>query len=206
MSASSVSAVVFDVGNVLVHWDIRQLYASLISDPAALDYFCDTVVTPDWHFQHDAGASLADTIPARVAQFPQYQKLIEAYEPLWMRSIGPMIDGMDETVRALDAAKIPLYAITNFSIDLWPRFVAATPLISLFRDVVVSGAHKIVKPNAAIYALALQRFGLQQNTALFVDDREENISAACTNGFVGHHFVSAENLRADLIALGLLAR
>ncbi len=150
LTSNRVCAVVFDVGNVLVHWDIRKLYAGLIPDLAELEYFCRDVITPDWHFQHDAGASLADTIPARVAEFPQYQKLIEAYEPLWMRSIGPMLEGMEEIVSALDTAKIPLFAITNFSIELWPRFVAATPLISRFRDVIVSGAHNIVKPDAAI--------------------------------------------------------
>ncbi len=205
MGKRAVSAVVFDVGNVLVHWDIRLLYAKLIPDPLALDDFCAHVVTPDWHFHHDAGAALADTVPALVARHPDHRDLIEAYEPRWMDTIGPAVDGMTALVRELDAAQVPLYAITNFSIELWPRFVAATPVIQAFRDVIVSGAHKIVKPDPAIYALALDRFGLQPGQAIFIDDRQENIIAAEDNGFVGHHFTNAERLRPELIALGLLS-
>ena len=50
-----VEAVVFDVGRVLVQWDLRALFAKLIEDSQALDWFCSNVVTEDWHFEHDAG-------------------------------------------------------------------------------------------------------------------------------------------------------
>lgn len=205
MGAHRVSAVVFDVGNVLVHWDIRRLYARLIHDPVALEHFCSSILTPDWHFHHDAGASLRDTIPALVAKHPEYRELIEAYEPRWMDTVGPDVAGMAALVDDLDAAGVPLFAITNFSIELWPRFVAVTPMISRFRDVIVSGAHKIVKPDPAIYHLARDRFGLLPDQAIFIDDRLENITAARANGFAGHHFSDAGTLRRALVALGLLA-
>jgi 2-haloacid dehalogenase len=205
LGLSRITSVVFDVGNVLVHWDIRKLYASSFDSQAAVDRFCAEVVTPEWHFQHDAGAPLSETIPALVQRYPEHRKLIEAYEPRWMETVGPVVDGMDDLLAELEAANIPLFAITNFSIELWPRFVAATPFISKFRDVIVSGAHKIVKPDPAIYKLALQRFKMAENQAIFIDDRIENITAATENGFAGHHFQTAEKLRADLVSLGLLA-
>lgn len=204
MAASGVTSVVFDVGNVLVHWDIRKLYASSFDNQADVDRFCHEVVTPEWHFQHDAGASLSDTIPALVQRFPEHRERIEAYEPRWMETVGPVVAGMDKLIAELDDANIPMFAITNFSIELWPRFVAATPIISKFRDVIVSGAHKIVKPDPAIYKLALQRFGIAENQAVFIDDRIENITAATRSGFVGHHFETAEKLRAELVLLGVL--
>src|SRR3546814_13743922 len=55
--AVSISAVIFDVGNVLYDWDPRFLYERLIDDEQALDTFLRDVVTPEWHFQHDAGRS-----------------------------------------------------------------------------------------------------------------------------------------------------
>jgi 2-haloacid dehalogenase len=199
-----ITSVVFDVGNVLVHWDIRKLYASSFDSQAATDQFCAEVVTPEWHFHHDAGASLSETIPALVQRYPEHRKLIEAYEPRWMETVGPIVDGMDDLLAELDAASIPMFAITNFSIELWPRFVAATPMISKFRDVIVSGAHKLVKPDPAIYRLALQRFRIAENQAVFIDDRIENVTAATQCGFVGHHFRNVEKLRAELVLLGVL--
>ena len=73
-----------------------------------------------------------------------------------------------------------------------------------FRDIVVSGDEKLIKPDPAIYTLALARFGLAPGEGIFVDDRLENIESAHANGFVGHHLTDAAKLRADLEGLGLL--
>ena len=71
-----LSAVVFDVGRVLVEWDLRLLYAKLIDDQAELDWFLSHVVTEEWHAQHDAGRDLAEMVAERSAQYPAYAPLI----------------------------------------------------------------------------------------------------------------------------------
>lgn len=58
---ADIAAVIFDVGNVLYHWNPRILYERLIDDDRALDAFLRDVVTPEWHFQHDAGRPFAET-------------------------------------------------------------------------------------------------------------------------------------------------
>jgi 2-haloacid dehalogenase len=193
-------SVIFDVGNVLVHWDIRLLYAPLIADPVELDYFVSHVITPEWHFAHDAGENLRDTIPARVAEFPKYRDLIEAYDPRWLESVGPAVEGVAEIVAKLDAQGVALFAITNFSAELWPRFVPTAPVLRYFRDVFVSGVHKMVKPDPIIYQTALKRFGISAENALFVDDRQENVDGAIACGLQGHLFKDALKLRADLVS------
>jgi 2-haloacid dehalogenase len=57
---TKITTVVFDVGKVLFEWDLRHLFAKLIADKAELEYFVTHVVTPEWHFQHDAGRPLAE--------------------------------------------------------------------------------------------------------------------------------------------------
>jgi 2-haloacid dehalogenase len=190
--------VVFDVGHVLVDWDIRYLYEKLIADPVQLDWFLAHVVTPDWHFEHDAGRDAADTTAELVAKFPAQQWLIEAYVPRWLETIGRPIAGMYEIVTQLHARGTPLFAITNFSHEFWPRFAPLFPVTKLFRDVVVSGVEKVVKPDKQIYQIALARFGLAAGEALFIDDRADNIRGAEANGFIGHHFQNAPTLRAFL--------
>jgi 2-haloacid dehalogenase len=68
----------------------------------------------------------------------------------------------------------------------------------------VSGNEKLVEPDAAIYQLALRRFGLSNREGMFVDDRPENVEAAERNGFAGHVFVDVPILRAALVENGLL--
>jgi 2-haloacid dehalogenase len=198
-------AVVFDVGHVLVDWDIRYLYEKLIADPAQLDWFLAHVVTKAWHFEHDAGRDAADTVPELVARYPEHQALIEAYVPRWLETVGRPIAGMFDLVETLHARAVPLFAITNFSHEFWPRFAALHPVTQRFCDVVVSGQEKLMKPDPRIYAIALQRFGLKAGEALFIDDRLDNVQAAMEAGFLGHHFKGVDPLRQSLKVLGLLA-
>jgi 2-haloacid dehalogenase len=108
-------------------------------------------------------------------------------------------------VDALDARGVPLFAITNFSADFWPPFHARErAFFDRFRDIVVSGEVKLLKPDPAIYHLALERFRLDPRQALFVDDRAINVRAAEAIGMHGHLFIDAEGLRARLEAAGLI--
>jgi 2-haloacid dehalogenase len=197
-------AVVFDVGNVLYGWDIRALYARLIDDPARLDWFCREVVTPEWHFQHDAGRPFADTSAELIARFPAEADLIRQFGPRFGETITGEVPGMAAIVEALHARGVPMFAITNFSAEFWPAFRSTARLLDPVQQVIVSGAEQLVKPDPAIYALALRRFGLAPGEALFVDDRADNIAASEENGFVGHLFEDAAGLATKLHSLGLL--
>lgn len=199
------AAVVFDIGHVLFDWDVRLLYAKLIDDAATLDAFVRDVVTMEWHAQHDAGRRFAETSAELTARFPHHRELIAAYGPRFAETIPGPIAGVHEIVAELDAAEVPLFSITNFSGEFFPPFRAANAvLFDRFRDIVVSGDERMVKPDPAIYALALSRFALRPGEALFIDDRIENVEAAVRAGFVGHHFRDAATLRADLERLALL--
>jgi 2-haloacid dehalogenase len=200
-----VRAVVFDVGNVLYHWKPRALYERLIKSDQALDAFLAEVVTPEWHFQHDAGRDFAETSAELIAQFPQHRDLILAWAERFDETITGPVNGMGELVAELDAAGIPVFGITNFSHEFWPPFRAKeAKLFDRFRDIIVSGDEKLVKPDPAIYALALKRFGLSEGEGFFIDDSLPNVLSARENGFVAHHFVCVEGVRAELRALGIL--
>lgn len=198
-------AVVFDVGNVLVDWQPDLLYRSLIPDAATRARFLAEVATKDWHFQHDAGRPFAETSAELTAAHPHFAEAIAAWGPRFHEQVAPM-PGMAALVADLDALGVPLYAITNFSHEFWPRFVADhRPIFDRFAGIVVSGEERLVKPDAAIYRLALDRFGLAAGEALFVDDREDNIAGAAAVGMATHLFTSAAHLRAALLDYRLLA-
>ena len=198
-------AVIFDVGKVLFDWEPRYLYERLIGDDRALEAFLADVVTKDWHFQHDAGRPFAETSAELAALHPQHAALIAAWGPRFNETIGDPIPGMAEIVAELDAAGVPLFAITNFSGEFWRPFRdREAAIFDRFRDIVVSGDERLVKPDPAIYHLALDRFGLQPGEAVFIDDRADNVAAANDVGMHGLHFVDAPTLRGQLNALGLL--
>ncbi len=136
---------------------------------------------------------------------PQHADLIALWGPRFVDSIGAAVVGMHEIVHELDAAGVPLFAITNFSHEFWPPFRAReAELFDRFRDVVVSGEEKLVKPDAAIYRLALDRFRLQPEKAVFVDDNAANVAGAAAVGMHAVLFTDAAAFRAQLVEHGLL--
>ena len=202
---SRPAAVVFDVGNVLYDWNPRFLYERLIEDDRALDAFLRDVATKEWHFQHDEGRPFAETSAELSAEYPEHAEMIALWGPRFSETIPGMLPGMAELVAEIDSAGVPLFAITNFSGEFWRPFRdREAAIFDRFRDIVVSGDERLVKPDPAIYHLALDRFGLQPGEAVFVDDRADNVAGANGVGMHGLHFVDAPTLRGQLNALGLL--
>lgn len=198
-------AVIFDVGRVLYDWDPRYLYRRLIDDDRALAAFVEQVVTLEWHFQHDAGRDFAATSAELIALHPHHAELIAAWGPRFLESIGDPVPGMAAIVEGLDSAGVPLFAITNFSHEFWPPFrTREAALFDRFRNIVVSGDERLVKPDPAIYRLALDRFGLAGPDAVFVDDNPANIAAAAAMGIHAVLFTDAASFRGELVRLGLL--
>ncbi|GGO98574.1 HAD family hydrolase [Stakelama pacifica] len=203
--AGRAKAVIFDIGNVLFHWDPRYLYERLIDDDRALDAFVRDVVTQEWHFQHDAGRDFAETSAELAALYPQHADLIAAWGPRFNESISGPVPGMHEIVAELDSAGVPIFGITNFSHEFWPPFRAEwESVFAPFRDVVVSGEERLVKPDPAIYRLALDRFGLEPQDAVFVDDNPNNVAAAAALGIDAVQFTDAAAFRAKLVEARLL--
>jgi len=200
-----VSAVVFDVGRVLYHWDIRHLYAKLIPDAERLDWFRGHVVSEQWHGQHDAGRPLAEMIAERCAEFPAEAELIGLYHSRWLETVPGPVAGSHEIVRTLAAGGMPLFAITNFGADTWAMFRPGESLFDLFSDIVVSGHEMLAKPDAAIFELAASRFGHAPADMLFIDDNRANIESAAALGWQVHLFASAQKLAEDLRERGLIA-
>ena len=198
-------AVIFDVGNVLFPWNPRSLYERLIDDDRALDAFMANVLTMAWHTELDRGRPFAEASAELAAAHPEHADLIAAWGPRFNETLGPPIPGIAEILRDLDSRGVPLFAITNFPGAFFRAFAPLHPdIFGRFRDIVVSGDEKLIKPDPAIYALALRRFGLEGPDAVFVDDREENVVAADDAGMRGLLFTDAAKLRGELEALGLL--
>ena len=197
--------VVFDVGRVLFEWDLKVLFARLIDEPDQLDWFLTHVVTEQWHFQADAGRSLAEMVAERQAQFPEHAQLIEAYRDRFNETVDRPIEGTHALVRRLHAAGVPLYALTNFGAEFWAVSRRGWSIFDLFDDIVVSGEEGVAKPDPAIFAIAEERFGRGPEELFFTDDNPANVAAARARGWHAHLFDGAAGLEAELVRLGLLA-
>jgi HAD superfamily hydrolase (TIGR01509 family) len=62
---------------------------------------------------------------------------------------------------------------------------------------------RMAKPDEAIYRHVLKQLGTRPEETLFIDDKQVNIDAAHAVGMKGVLFTNVDQLRVDLIALGL---
>ncbi len=196
-------AVIFDVGSVLIHWDIRLVYRDLLPDTAAIDAFLAETGWYAWNLELDRGGCWDEAVEALSTRFPHRRALIEAAHECWHVSVPGAIDGTVEILHSLQDAGTPIYAITNFSVEKWAETQDRFPFLQThFRDVVVSAEERLVKPDPAIYRLCLERNGLAPRDCIFIDDLPHNIAAAGALGIDAILFTDADTLRSDLSERG----
>ena len=198
------TAVVFDVGNVLFHWDLALLFDTVIADSARREHFLGEVLTYEVHTRHDAGEDIDVLVDELLRAWPDYAEEIAAYRNRFNESIGGRVAGVHELVLRLADKGVPLFALTNFGTFFWDGFYPTEPVFAYFADIVVSGREKLAKPDPAIYRLSQNRFGRAAGELLFIDDRADNIEAAKACGWHGHLFTDAASLERDLRDRGLL--
>ena len=190
-------AVIFDVGNVLYGWDPDSFLVRQIADDEARMRFIEDIDLWGWHDTLDGGRPFAEAAAELSEKFPDYAHLISAWGERFGETISDPVPGVHAIIEELDAKGVPLFAITNFSADFWPPFhEKERAFFRRFRDIVVSGEEKLLKPDPAIYYLALDRFGLKPAEALFIDDRLINVEGAQAIGMQAHLFTTAADLRA----------
>jgi len=179
---------VFDVGNILIRWDQRNLYQKIFGDRRQMEHFLAEVCTNAWNLEQDRGRSWADGEREAIARHPEFEAEIRAFRARWWETLhGPIA----EHVALLDALQrngVPTYAITNFAADTFEETCAAFPFMQRFNGVICSGREGVCKPNPAIYRLLLERFGLNAGDCVFIDDSAANIAAADALGFHTIHY------------------
>ena len=203
MSGATPRIVVFDIGNVLVRWDMRNLFAKVIDDADRLDWFLANVCTMRWHGGLDAGATYAEVIGDLSARFPEHAETIALYDARWQETIAGAIEGSVEILERLREAGVPVYAITNFPAEKFDETCVRFPFLAGFEGVIVSERERVVKPDPAIFRLFLERFGLAAGDCVFIDDNPANVAAAQGAGMVALRFEAPESLAAGLRRLGL---
>ena len=205
MTDSSVQAVVFDLGGVLIDWDPRYLYRHIFDSEEEMEAFLSTVCTPEWNAELDRGRSFEEMVELLCSEHPERRDHIEAYHLRWDEMLGESFEGSVRILRDLHSAGYPLYALTNWSAQTFHIARERYGFLSLFEQIVVSGEAGLVKPDPRIYDLLVERTGLDPCRTVFVDDRAENVRAAKKRGFTGVLFQEPGQLRRDLTGLGLLA-
>lgn len=202
--ASDITAVVFDLGGVLIDWNPRYLYRKFFgTDEAAMERFLAEVCSPEWNARLDAGRPFAEGVAELVARYPDQAELITAWQARWSEMLGGAFADTVEIVAELRGAGIRTYALSNWSAETFVQTRPRFPFLDAMDGILISGEIGVGKPDPAIFREFLTRFGLAAENTVFVDDWDRNVEAASALGMATVHFRDAAQLRSELRRLGV---
>ena len=196
--------VVFDIGNVLLRWNPRNLYRKTFDDEARMERFLATALAMDFVAHTDTAPDFAAAVEARAKAFPEFAAELRLFHERWIETLGGPIDENVALLRRLKSAGRPVHALSNFATD---KFALARDSNRLSERVRRRGDLRPCRRREARGAHLrdpVRARGATPEDLLFIDDSPANVRAAEALGMAAIHFRPGVDLERELAARGAL--
>ena len=198
--------IVFDLGGVLIDWNPRHLYRKLFDDDAAMERFLEEVCHGAWNLEQDRGRTVRRRDRGGGAAPPGPARHDRGLPHALGRDAGGCDRGQRRDPRgaggqrATSCTRSPTGRRRRFRsrARALPSSIASRPSWSRAHE-------RLVKPDARIFQLLLERITHPAQRCVYIDDSPPNVAAAAALGFDAIHFTAPSQLRAALAERGLLA-
>jgi 2-haloacid dehalogenase len=198
-----VTVIVFDIGNVLLRWNPRNLYRKVFQATPQMEWFLANICDTPWNEAQDLGRKWIDAIAERIALFPQWESEIRAYDERWVEMLDGEITENVCLLKQLKSAGMRTFAITNFSTEKLELAKAQFRFFEHFDGMLVSGDVGLIKPDPRIFRLLLERYRLTAANCLFIDDSITNVAVARDLGMKAIHYQESLDLTVALQEHGI---
>ena len=193
--------IVFDLGGVLFARDKRKC------SPEIMEFFgfLRTPRMPRFWEEYDRGTSTFDEVVDELCRMTGRSREVCVGAMHEAIDLQEPVAATERLVGELKAAGYRLYVLSNMSRE-FIDFLRQTEIYRSFDGEVVSCEEHVVKPEARIYEILLDRYGLKPDETIFIDDRRSNLEAAARFGIATFHFgdptESCGHLREMLLPSG----
>ena len=188
---------IFDFGKVLVGYDPHRVYDAYFGDKEKAEWFINNVITEEWMRRLDIGEDFQLCVREQQAQHPDYAEAIGMYDTHYQEMIPGEIEGMRELLCRFKDGGSRLYGLSNWSYKVY-EVIRKYPIFSLLDGMVISSDVHLLKPDSRIYQCLMEKYGLQNEDCVFIDDRKDNVEAAQKLKMQGIVFEDALQLRLKL--------
>ncbi|WP_336960102.1 HAD family phosphatase [Chryseobacterium contaminans] len=199
-----IKNIIFDFGGVLMDWNPRYFFKDYFNDDEKMEYFLKNIAQDEWNIEQDRGRSLVEGTEIQVKKFPEWEKEIRAYYDNWTVMLKSDIPQNVDVLRQLKKTDYQLFGLTNWSEETFPYALENYDFFQLFDGkIVVSGTEKLIKPDPKIWYVLLERYNIQAEESVFIDDNAKNIEMAQSLGFNTIHVQPDTDLKQELAHLGI---
>ena len=168
----------FDLGGIFFDWDPNYFFKDIFDTEQERKYFLTNVCSDEWNIKQDAGRTIREAEHELIPRFPHYEKEIKMYYSNHRRMIRGTFNLSIKVLEILKKLNYECYVLSNWSAETFVGMTNDYPFLKLFNGLLISGEDKLIKPDSAIYELAINRFNLNPRETIFIDDKLENIQAA----------------------------
>ena len=200
---TEIKNIVFDLGNVLLKYDPKSYLESLGYDAETVSDLMKLIFHGiEWRLADQGLLSNDQLIEIYLLKAPQYSFEINYVMENWYRHMVLLEESKDFFLAILDKG-FNVYILSNYPeykfMDMWER----TPVLSKAHGSVISYQIKLTKPSKEIYTHLLEKYDLNPDETLFLDDLQENINGAKKAGIHGIRFRNVAQVKHDLKAFGI---
>ena len=171
--------IVFDLGNVLVKFDSNELIYSFFNEKQeeVKSFYFDSL----WD-EYDQGLySVEEMIEKGVKQFPELELSIKKLMYHWTEFVIPLKDNV-AYIKDLRRFGYKVYILSNIPEDD-TKYLRSLGVFDNIDGGVFSYEYKKIKPDPEIFHILLKKYNLKASECLLLDDRKDNVVAACNLGF-----------------------
>jgi len=193
-----VKKFLFDLGNVFFDWNPERILKPIFNDDERMNFFINNISFPLLDTRCDAGITIEVAVNDAIKKFPEFEKEIKLYYPNHGNMVGGFFQKTVDVFYKIKELNYPCFVLSNWSAETYEGMEETYPFLKDFDGKIISGRDFLIKPDPAIYELAISRFNLIPEETLFIDDRLDNIEAAQNLNFQTIHLTNP-SLIQDLI-------
>ena len=198
-----IKNIIFDFGKVLVDFDPYYMTKQYFNNEEEIKLVSNIIFDRLYWDKLDKGGITDAEIKNDVKQRLPVNLIDNAFLAYdnWYRNL-PEINGMREIVTELKSKGYKLYLLSNISkqfVENYAKVESIVSLFELFDGLVFSGPIEMVKPNKDIFEYLLNKFSINAEESVFIDDNVSNINGAKKVGINTYLFDgNSKNLRKYL--------
>ena len=174
----TVKKFLFDLGNVFFDWNPERILKPIFNNDERMNFFINNISFPLLDTRCDAGITIEVAVNDAIKKFPEFEKEIKLYYPNHRNMVGGFFQKTVDVFYKIKELNYPCFVLSNWSAETYEGMEETYPFLKDFDGKIISGRDFLIKPDPAIYELAISRFDLIPQETLFIDDRLDNIEAA----------------------------
>ena len=204
MVGGMIEKVLFDLGNVLLRFDFERAHRGMAAYGARVADLESEAMTA-LKIDYETGRLTTEEMFQKTAEMVGYDGPQDHFERSW-QDIFEVHTPMVEILKSLRSRDIGCYLLSN-SNEMHVRFIRETyEVLTPFNDIIFSHEAKAMKPDEAIFEMAIAQFDLTPEKTAYIDDLADNIATGRRLGFQCVHYDpnAHEHSETQLVALGLI--